>query len=141
MHGSSIRGHSGYDKTLHRLRRDFYWESMKNDVKIFNRNCETCPCIRTDQTRPSGLLQPLPIPSQPWTQTSIDFIEGLPPSHGFNSIWVVVHRFTKYSHFVPITHRYITKTIAQLFYKHVLKLHRMPNSIVFDRNGTFTSHF
>lgn len=67
----------------------------------------------------------------------MDFIEGLPPSHGFNSVWVIVHRLTKYSHFIPIIYPYIAKMIAQLFTKHILKLHGMSNFIVFDHDSTF----
>lgn len=68
------------------------------------KNFEIYQGVKADQTKISGLLPPLPIPSQPWTQILMDFIKGLPPSHGFNSLWVIVDKLTKYGHFTPITH-------------------------------------
>lgn len=66
LHASHIGGHSGYDKTLHRVRRDFHWQGIKAYVKQLIRGCDTCQSVKADQSKPNGLLQPLPIPSQPW---------------------------------------------------------------------------
>ncbi|KAF5462657.1 hypothetical protein F2P56_018645 [Juglans regia] len=48
VHSSALGGHSGYDKTLHRLRRDFYWEGMKKNVKEYITDCEICQCVKVD---------------------------------------------------------------------------------------------
>lgn len=96
-----------------------------------------CQEVKVDQSKPSGLLQPLPIPSQPWIHITMDFVEGLPSSQDFNSVWVVVDRLTKYSHFVTLKHPFSAKTVAQLFVKHVLKLRGMPQSIISDRGRVF----
>jgi hypothetical protein len=71
----------------------------------------------------------------------MDFIEGLPLSNGFSAILVVVDRFTKYSHFVPIKHPYLVASIAQVFMDHIVKLHGIPKSIVCDHDKVFTSLF
>ena len=72
---------------------------------------------------------------------SLDFVEGLPKSMGYEIILVVVDRLTKYVHFVPVSHPYNAAKIASLYMHHVFKLHGMPSSIVSDMNATFTSLF
>ncbi|XP_042972920.1 uncharacterized protein K02A2.6-like [Carya illinoinensis] len=141
IHSNPMGGHMGFEKTLHRLKRDFYWPGEKADVKAFLRERDICQVVKVDNSLPSGLLQPLPIPSKPWADITMDFVEGLPSSGKFNALWVVVDRFTKYGHFVPICHPYTAKIVAQLFLKHVFKLHGVPQSIIFDRDPTFTSKF
>lgn len=51
-----------------------------------------CQQAKTERTSPAGLLQPLPIPKKPWAVVSLDFIEGLPKSSGYDAILVVVDK-------------------------------------------------
>jgi hypothetical protein len=71
----------------------------------------------------------------------MDFIEGLPSSNGYAMIFVVVDRFTKYSHFFRVKHPFTATSIAQVFLDNVVKLHGIPKSIVCDRDKVFTSSF
>lgn len=64
----------------------------------------------------------------------MDFVEGLPKSCGYSVIMVVVDRFTKYSHFVPLKHPYTAASVAQLFLQNIVKLHSMPYTITSDRD-------
>jgi hypothetical protein len=88
-----------------------------------------------------GLLQPLPIPDESWQIVTMDFIDGLPLSSSANCILVVVDKFTKFAHFLPIRHPYTAASVAKVFLEQVYKLHGMPQSIVSDRDPIFTSNF
>lgn len=71
----------------------------------------------------------------------MDFVEGLPKSQGFDNVWRVVDRLTKYADFTPITHHFSTKIVTQLFVKQILRLHGIPPSIVSNRGSVFTILF
>lgn len=127
VHSDPMAGHFGYDKTLQRARRDFYWKGMRNEIKKFIRECEVCQQNKHENTRPTGLLQPLPIPNRVWTDISMDFIEGLPLSQGQLVILVVVDRLSKYSHFTALSHSYSATKVAQLLIQNIFKLHGIPS--------------
>jgi hypothetical protein len=73
---------------------------MKADVKAYVSNCQVCHQAKPEHSKVPGLLQPLPIPQQAWQIVSMDFIDGLPKSQRFDTILVVVDKFTKYGHFI-----------------------------------------
>jgi hypothetical protein len=141
IHSNLAAGHSCYHKTVQRAKADFYWKGMRKDIKKYVKECAVCQENKHETVHPAGLLQPLPIPSRVWSDISMDFIEGLPLSHGYLVILVVVDRLTKYGHFIPLSHPYTASKVAQLFLSNVLKLHGMPTTIVSDRDPVFTSSF
>lgn len=98
-------------------------------MKQFIRTCDIYQRHKIEQTKPGGLLQPLPLPQQIWEDVPINFIEGLPVSHGKSSILAVVDRLSKYSHFIPISHPYTAIGAARLFFYYIFKLHGLPKSI------------
>jgi hypothetical protein len=69
FHSSPIGGHSGLTRTLARVTQQFYWLDMKHDVQQYVQSCTICQQAKTLHTKPAGLLQPLPIPSQVWEDT------------------------------------------------------------------------
>lgn len=114
---------------------------MKSFVQNWIHSCQVCQQAKPDRTRALGLLQPLAILTVAWNTISMYFIDGLPKSKRFDCILVIVDLFTKYAHFVPLTHPFTVVTIAQVFFQHIYKLHGLPAAIVSDRDKIFTSNF
>ena len=59
-----LAGHEGVQKTLQRLRIDFYVPHDRRLVQEFVHACPTCQHNKTPTQRPAGLLQPLKVPTQ-----------------------------------------------------------------------------
>ena len=71
----------------------------------------------------------------------MDFIKGLPKSQGYSHFSSSGQIYTKYSHFIPLKHPYTAATVAEIFFKNIVKLHSMPLTITSDRDKIFTSYF
>ena len=97
-HGGGLMGHFGEKKTEDVLATHFFWPRMRRDVERFVARCTTCQKAKS-RLNPHGLYMPLPVPSIPWADISMDFILGLPRTkRGRDSIFVVVDRFSKMAH-------------------------------------------
>jgi hypothetical protein len=70
----------------------------------------------------------------------MDFIEGLPKVHGKSVILTVMDRFSKYSHFIALSHPYTAITVAQAFFEEIVRFHGFPKFIVCDRDPVFTGN-
>ncbi|KAK4683964.1 putative transposase, partial [Tremellales sp. Uapishka_1] len=138
-HGSSLAGHQGVSKTLELIQREHCWLGLRRDVEKYVRGCAPCQRAKTSRQRPQGFLQSLEIAEAPWAAISMDFVEELPNSNGFDSILVVVDRLTKWAIFIPTTTRLRAAGLVDLIIDNVITQHGMPSSIVSDRGSKFTS--
>ena len=140
-HTSVLTCHPGIRRTMYMIKQRFWWPKMEKEVTEYVADCTTCARNKTSTQSPMGLLQPLSIPSRPWSDISLDFVTGLPPSAGNTTICTVVDRFTKMTHFIPMPKSPSAKETAEALLSHVFRLHGFPRDVVSDRGPQFVSQF
>jgi hypothetical protein len=70
---------------------------------------------------------------------SLDFIMGLPESLKKDTILVLVDKLTKFALFIPTTTDVSASGTATLIFKRLVKLFRLPSTIIGDRDPRWTS--
>ena len=140
-HTSLIACHPGSRRTLFVAKQRFWWPGMERDVQDYVSACPTCARNKASHSPLSGLLHPLPVPSRPWSDISLDFITGLPESEGNTVILTVVDRFSKMAHFIPLPKLPSAKETAEVMLSDVFRIHGFPKDIVSDRGPQFISQF
>ncbi|GJW49380.1 putative reverse transcriptase domain-containing protein [Tanacetum coccineum] len=117
-HKSKYSIHPGSDKMYQDMKKLYWWPNMKADIAHIT------------------------IPEWKWDNITMDFITKLPKSsQGFDTIWVIVDRLTKSAHFLPIRENDPLDKLARLYLNRIVARHRIPVSIICDRDGRFTSNF
>nr|GEU87069.1 putative reverse transcriptase domain-containing protein [Tanacetum cinerariifolium] len=141
-HKSKYSVHPGFDKMYQDMKLLYWWPNMKADIATYVSNCLTCQRVKAEHQKPSGVLVQPEIPQWKWDNITMDFVTKLPRTQsGNDTIWVVVDRLTKSAHFLPMKETDPMDKLARLFLKEVVTRHRIPVSIICDRDPRFTSNF
>ncbi|GJW01498.1 putative reverse transcriptase domain-containing protein [Tanacetum coccineum] len=140
-HKSKYSIHPGYEKMYQYMKKLYWWPNMKADIATYVSKCLTCARVKAEHQRPSGLLVQPAIPEWKWDNITMDFITKLPrSSQGFDTIWVIVDRLTKSAHFLPIRENDPLDKLARLYLNRIVARHGIHVSIIYDRDGRFTSN-
>ncbi|KAK8600587.1 hypothetical protein V6N12_050440 [Hibiscus sabdariffa] len=141
-HRSSFLIHPRSVKMYKDLKSLYWWPCMKATITDFVSRCLTCQKVKVEHQAPTGLLQPTEFPQWKWNKITMDFVTGLPISPTKNDVvWVIVDRFTKFTHFIHVRTSISSDTMVELYIREVIRLHGTPNSIVSDRDPKFTFRF
>ncbi|WVZ89790.1 hypothetical protein U9M48_036149 [Paspalum notatum var. saurae] len=102
-HTSMFTMHPGSNKMYQDLKQKFWWTRMKREIAKYVSECDVYQRLKADHLKHAGMLQPLALPAWKWEDIHMDFIVGLPRTQkGYDSIWVIIDRFTKSGHFIPL---------------------------------------
>jgi hypothetical protein len=97
FHDAPMAGHPGIDRTMHAITRIFWWPGMERDVTQYVKACDLCQRNKATNQKPSGLLQPLPVPTHPWQHVTMDLSPTYLPHHAAMMLslflWTVLPRW------------------------------------------------
>ncbi|KAG8472925.1 hypothetical protein CXB51_034752 [Gossypium anomalum] len=125
--------HPRGNKLHHYFRELYWWPGLEREVTKFVGKCLTCQQVKAEHQLPSGLLQPVKIPLWKWERVTMDFVSGLPLTQlKKDSIWLIMDRFTKSAHFIPVRTNFSLQKLAKLCVAEIVRLHAVPVSIISD---------
>ncbi|KAF8092703.1 hypothetical protein N665_0403s0011 [Sinapis alba] len=120
-------GHVGRDRTLQLVSASYFWPSLRRDVERYVERCRACQLAKGHATN-AGLYLTLPVPTQPWTELSMDFVLGLPRTqNGNDSIFVIVNRFSKMD-----VHRTVTRNLEESSQKYKATADCKRREVIFE---------
>ncbi|GJY49110.1 putative reverse transcriptase domain-containing protein [Tanacetum coccineum] len=93
-HKSKYSIHPGSDKMYRDLKKLYWWPNMKADIATYVSKCLTCAKVKAEHQKPLGL------PRTP---------------SGYDTIWVIIDRLTKSTHFLPMKKTDSMKKLTQLY--------------------------
>ncbi|GJX93544.1 putative reverse transcriptase domain-containing protein [Tanacetum coccineum] len=141
-HKSKYSIHPGSEKMYQDMKKLYWWPNIRADIATYVSKCLTYAKVKAEHQRPSGLLVQPAIPEWKWDNITMDFITKLlKSSQGFDTVWVIVDRLTKFAHFLPIRENDPLDKLARLYLNRIVARHGIPVSIICDRDRKFTSNF
>ena len=143
LHDSPTRGHEGFFQTLHRMQKDYWWPGMSTYLHRFITGCADYQAAKANTHPMMPGLSPLAVDNPlPFSSISVDLITGLPDSHGYDAVMVVVdHGLTKGVIYCPCTKNIDSEGVAQLFFTNVFPRFGLHSKIISDRGPQFASAF
>ena len=140
-HENKFSGHFGIKKTCEKIKKYYFWPSLKRDVVKFCKTCHICQISgKPNQKIPKAPLYPIPATAEPFSQIILDIVGPLPKSKsGFEYLLTIMDRATRFPEVVPIRN-----IKSKVIIKHVVDFisrFGIPREIQTDRGTNFTSRF
>ena len=86
--------HLGINPTTKRVAKDYYWPSLKADVKTFGKICPPCKRVKAGQS----LIQAgeFKVPDKRFSHVMVDVVGPLPDSYGHKYLLTAICRSTRF---------------------------------------------
>ena len=141
-HGSRYSIHTGFTKMYHDLKQNYCWDGMKKDIAYYDAKCPNCQKHKVEDLKLGDVTQTIDFPTCKWEAINMDFVVDIPRTRRqHDSIWVIVDRMAKFSHFIPLKSTYRAEYYVKLYIDEIVRWHGILLSIISDRGAQFTSHF
>ena len=138
-HESILGGHLGMKKTSDKIRLQFFWPGLQEDVKLHCLSCDIC-----QKTFPRGKVSPVPLEKMPLIETpfervAVDLVGPIQPVTDRKNRYILtlVDYATRYPEAVPLP-RIEAERVAEALFNMFTRL-GFPSEILTDMGSQFTS--
>ena len=136
VHGGVFGGHFRGAKIHGILSKRYWWPRMRKDIVMWCQSCLVCASREVGRSsRPP--LTPIPV-GGPFDRVGVDVLHFPKSKSGNQYVVVFMDYLTKWPEAFA-TKDQTALTIAQLFIKHVVCRHGVPNQLLSDRGAAFLS--
>jgi hypothetical protein len=130
-HTSPLGGHLGVFKTIQKIRENFIWKAMDNDISARVRSCTVCEISTSALNTRFGLLAS-EVASRPFQKLFVDYVGKIPRSKAGNTMLLVcVDSFSKFVWLAPAREATSEATIRVLKDR-IFSKFSVPNIVVSD---------
>jgi hypothetical protein len=144
-HDDSHANHFDVKRTLELLKRKYYWSAMSQDVKKYVNACFACHRIKTIRHKFFEQLQSILMLKKLRLEWIMNFITDLSSNVSreiaYDSIFVLVDRYTKYARYIRTRQKWIAVQLADAMIKELFIKCEIFEVIITDRESLFISKY
>nr|GEW62026.1 hypothetical protein [Tanacetum cinerariifolium] len=124
------------DKMYKDLKKMYWWPNMKVEIATYVNKCLICAKVKAECQKPYSLLVQPMIPVWKWENITMYFVTKLPKtSTGQDTIWVIVDRLIKSTHFLPMKETDSMKKLTRQYLTEVVSRYGVPVLIISNREN------
>uniref|UniRef100_A0A3Q1EUJ0 Gypsy retrotransposon integrase-like protein 1 n=1 Tax=Acanthochromis polyacanthus TaxID=80966 RepID=A0A3Q1EUJ0_9TELE len=128
--------HCGVERTLARIRQQFYWPNMEGEVRAFQEKCVRC-CLQKSRVEPKAPLHPIES-TYPLEIIELDYLTLGRPTDTYQNILVATDKFTRFAWAIPTIDQ-TAQTTVKMLWKHIMQPFGCPSRYHSDRGPNFES--
>lgn len=138
FHDAPAAGHFGVNKTLAKIRQQFFWSSCRQDVEEWCRRCDTCAAKKGPRQRGAGDLRVYNV-GAPFERLALDVVGPLPRSQAVSRFMLVLaDYFTRWPEVIAMPDQRAV-TVVRALLQNVVCRHGVPLEIHLDQGRNFES--
>ena len=156
-HDNFLIEHFEMKRILKLIRRKYYWSnqkrndqqniehdsSMRAQIKEYCETCVICKRSKTFRHKSYEKFSFFSVSKFKWADFTMNFVTDLFESKAWNetiydSIFVVMNRLTKMTHYIFVTKTVIAENLVEILIREIIKLHELLSSITTNRDFVFT---
>ncbi len=137
-HDHMLAGHLGIAKTIARIRKQFTWPNLKDEVTAYVNGCLTC-ARRKSYGASKAPLCPMPLVNRVWEKIAMDIVGPIQESaNGYKYILVLSDYASRFVFTIPMRDM-SASTVARHFVNKVITKYGAPEHVLTDQGTNFLS--